>query len=304
MSLNSHLTSDFSDMINDLYSDPEEQIVYGVAEQMSGDSGYGVVLDGAENPVPVESTITLANGDRVMVMIRNHRATVIANTSTPSATVNYMKSDDGKALIIDQISDYVEDYVGSVMDDAIQSWLNKMFPVGSLIITIHKISPASIYNGKWVLIGEGLTLMSVTEDDEGGTIPGGIYASNIRTVNGVPAHTHSVSGAGTIDTSSNGSHIHKMGIYTTWKEGSILGTDTRNFGIGKNLDGFHDRIMVQASEDLTPAQKESAFYPTEVSTNHTHKVDLSNITIGSSGSGGTVDVTQKHITVYMWRRIS
>lgn len=86
MKLDSHITSEFSDMINELYSEPTEQTVYGVAKEMAGGSGFGVLLDGAENPIPVESAVTLSNDDRVQVVIQNHKATVVANMTDKSIT--------------------------------------------------------------------------------------------------------------------------------------------------------------------------------------------------------------------------
>lgn len=86
MKLDSYITSEFSDMINELYSEPTEQTVYGVAKEMAGGSGFGVLLDGAENPIPVESAVTLSNDDRVQVVIQNHKATVVANMTDKVVT--------------------------------------------------------------------------------------------------------------------------------------------------------------------------------------------------------------------------
>ena len=86
MKLDSHITSEFSDMINELYSEPTEQTVYGVAKEMTGGSGFGVLLDGAENPIPVESAVTLSDDDRVQVVIQNHKATVVANMTDKVVT--------------------------------------------------------------------------------------------------------------------------------------------------------------------------------------------------------------------------
>ncbi len=45
-----------------------------------------VKIDGADLMTPVSSTVAVENGDRVIVTIKSHSATVTGNTSSPAAS--------------------------------------------------------------------------------------------------------------------------------------------------------------------------------------------------------------------------
>lgn len=65
---------------------PEETFVYGTASVSGND--VTVQFDGADISTPVFSTVEVNSNDRVLVMIKNHQATVISNISASTATVN------------------------------------------------------------------------------------------------------------------------------------------------------------------------------------------------------------------------
>lgn len=64
-----------------------ELMAYGTVVELDGDSDTKYVqLDGSTQITPVETTADLQVGDRVMVTIKNHTATVIGNVTSPSAS--------------------------------------------------------------------------------------------------------------------------------------------------------------------------------------------------------------------------
>lgn len=65
---------------------PEETFVYGTASVSGND--VTVQFDGADISTPVYSTVEVNANDRVLVMIKNHQATIISNISSPTAVVN------------------------------------------------------------------------------------------------------------------------------------------------------------------------------------------------------------------------
>lgn len=84
MSLSSELITDFIKVTNDKTEIKKETSIYGTIVDHEGK--HYVRLDGSELLTPISSTAAVENGDRVIVMIKNHTATVTGNISSPSAS--------------------------------------------------------------------------------------------------------------------------------------------------------------------------------------------------------------------------
>lgn len=86
MDLNSILVSEFAKITNDNKETVNEgTTVYGTY-RVDGDGAY-VQIDGSDTRTPVATTSEARNGDRVTVLIKNHRAIITGNLTDPSATV-------------------------------------------------------------------------------------------------------------------------------------------------------------------------------------------------------------------------
>lgn len=84
MGISSELISEFVKVTNDTKTDKQnETTVYGTVKEYSG--SYWVQLDGSDQLTPITTTTDVKPGERVMVMIKNHTATVTGNISSPSA---------------------------------------------------------------------------------------------------------------------------------------------------------------------------------------------------------------------------
>lgn len=83
MGLSSDLISQFVKITNDASKTKSETTTYGTVSKKDG-STY-VTLDGADTPTPVVTTVNANDGDRVVVMIKNHTAYVTGNMSSPAA---------------------------------------------------------------------------------------------------------------------------------------------------------------------------------------------------------------------------
>ena len=83
MSLSSDLINDFVKATNDDEKTKSETTVYGTAVEYNGT--IYVRLDGSSLLTPIVSTVNAKPGDRIMVMIKNHTATVTGNISSPAA---------------------------------------------------------------------------------------------------------------------------------------------------------------------------------------------------------------------------
>ncbi len=100
MSLSSDLISQFVKITKDETATPKESIVYGKAIR-DGETTY-VQIDGSDVWTPVTTSATIKsedkeNGERVTVMIKDHTATILGNTSSPSASSKDV-ADQGKQI--------------------------------------------------------------------------------------------------------------------------------------------------------------------------------------------------------------
>ena len=86
MDLNSILVSEFAKITNDNKETVNEgATVYGTY-RVDGDGAY-VQIDGSDTRTPVATTSEARNGDRVTVLIKNHRAIITGNLTDPSTTI-------------------------------------------------------------------------------------------------------------------------------------------------------------------------------------------------------------------------
>ena len=89
MALSADLISQFVKMTRDETKKVSEGSVYGTVKSYNFKQGPTVQLDGSDVVTPVNSTVKLEVGERVIVSIKDHTATVIGNLTTQAA-----RSDD------------------------------------------------------------------------------------------------------------------------------------------------------------------------------------------------------------------
>ena len=101
----------------------------------------------------------------------------------------------GPSQIYDGIDSELTDWAlsarqGKVLHDAINSVWNKIYPVGSIYMSIVESDPSTLFGGTWERI-EGQFLIGCNETYPNGT-SGGV-ANTILGVANLPAHSHGVS---------------------------------------------------------------------------------------------------------------
>ena len=107
MELSRSLVKEFAQITIDDKNAKKETTVYGTVKKY-GNALY-VQLDGSDRLTPVETTSNIKDGDRVMVLIKNHTATVTGNISKPSANEDNVK---------DEVSNQITEF-GIVITDRI-----------------------------------------------------------------------------------------------------------------------------------------------------------------------------------------
>lgn len=83
MQLPNDLINKFVKSTNDNRKETKESTAYGTV--VKDDSSFYVKLDGSDQLTPISTTSELQDGDRVIVMIKNHTATITGNLTSPSA---------------------------------------------------------------------------------------------------------------------------------------------------------------------------------------------------------------------------
>lgn len=86
MGLSHDIISEFVKITNDNKEKPKEGIVYATIVQ--GSDGKYVKIDGSDLLTPADTTTDIEDGERVTVMIKDHKATVTGNVTAPSASGN------------------------------------------------------------------------------------------------------------------------------------------------------------------------------------------------------------------------
>ena len=96
MPLSENLKDQFAKMVNaDNSKENTDNTVYGTVKVYS-DGTKAVVLDGSNIATPFETVTDAEDGDRVTVTIRNHKAVVTGNLSSPAARTDAVKTNSEK----------------------------------------------------------------------------------------------------------------------------------------------------------------------------------------------------------------
>ena len=86
MGLSYDLISEFVKITNDKKENTKEETVY--ATVVSGTGGKYVRIDGSDLLTPMDTTTNIEDGERVTLMIKDHKAIVTGNVTNPSASTS------------------------------------------------------------------------------------------------------------------------------------------------------------------------------------------------------------------------
>lgn len=167
--------------------------------------------------------------------------------------------------------------------------VDKIYPVGSIYLTVDSNNPMYKFGGSWVEFGKGRVLVGVNSSDtDFNTVEktGGEKTHKLTTSE-IPSHTHTMTHthSDTFAIASAGAHSHRIGYDQDVSGGGLYASVHRSGTSG--ADGTA---------------------PTNSAGAHTHTlngaVSSYSGSTGSSGTGGTHNNLQPYITCYMWKRIS
>ena len=176
MELSKELLDGFAEITHDKKEKITDVTCYGTANLHDGEY---VQIDGANELTPASFAVSAHDGDRVMVLIKNHSATVIANITTPSMTLGILKVTDG---IIVQ---------GYLTTNSARTTYNDQSNPG-LTFSAGGIGAYGGSSGKYWYVTNG----------------GDLYASSAEIIGNITAES------GYLGTAAYGFHIDQYGIYS------------------------------------------------------------------------------------------
>ena len=128
MGLSYDLISEFVKITNDKKEGPKEGTVYATVVNSTG--GKNVKIDGSDLLTPIDTTTGIEDGERVTVMIKDHKATVTGNITSPSV---------GKGTVNSLVGAVVDENLVGINADienliAKNAYLENVFAQNSVII--------------------------------------------------------------------------------------------------------------------------------------------------------------------------
>lgn len=94
--LSDRLVKEFVRMTNDTTKKKSESFLYGTVDNINEDGTIDVIFDGADRSTPCASSVSVTEGDRVLVMLKNRQATVTSNVSNPTVNAAYLEAGEAK----------------------------------------------------------------------------------------------------------------------------------------------------------------------------------------------------------------
>nr|DAL66492.1 MAG TPA: baseplate protein [Caudoviricetes sp.] len=177
---------------------------------------------------------------------------------------------------------------------------NKIYPVGSIYISVNNANPASFFGGSWTAFATGRTIVGVdTSQGEFNSVEkAGGHKELQSHAHGLNNHVHSLNN----HTHTVPNHVHTM-----------QGAGNHYHYLGINKDAVQKGTSYNKPNNF---ESGSTSYKSNTTGNHSHTMNSSGTcttggnsgnTGGNSGNttsagGGNAGNLQPYITVYMWKR--
>lgn len=294
--------------------DTAEKFAYNIISNNQIEISSGNLINQGRHiniPINTTETVTLENGNQGssridLIVMRYSKDTA---TGIEQAKLTIIKGSDVATGINPIVPEYISGDIadGAVTDDfplyevrfdglviskveavfemlpSFQTIFEKIYPVGSIYMSMNNTSPGVLFGGTWGRISERF-LVGAT-DNQVTVAPGFTGGNGTITLNkeNLPAHTHTVPAhTHTATETSAGSHTHNIYI----REDNAKG-------------GTAERIGAATSYKKARATSSAGA--------HTHKVTVSSAAATNTGSIGDakpVNIIPPFIAVNMWQRIS
>ena len=213
---------------------------------------------------------------------------------------------DNTHTLVDVLGSIDVDAKGTIQDQIdklsaqITDMPGKIYPIGSIYLSVDETSPASLFGGTWEQLKDRFLLGAGDSYSAGAT---GGEASHTLTTAEMPSHSHSVNAVKTDNpsanhthsgtTSSAGSHSHNLTMKASG--GPIEGGSVIDIMFHK---GGADNVL----HTTAAGAHTHSFTTGGVSAWHTHNVPAHNT--NASGSDLAHNNMPPYMAVYMWKRVA
>jgi len=178
----------------------------------------------------------------------------------------------------------------------ITDFLNKVYPIGAIYMSVVNTSPATLFGGTWSAFGAGRTLVGFDsgQTEFNASEKTGGAKTHVLTESEMPSHTH-----------VQNSHNHTQNAHSHGASTDTTGAHTH--GVRYDFDGGSGTNRYTVDILNTPYGTTQ----TGSSGDHSHVVTINNATAinqastatnQNTGGGGAHNNLQPYITVYMWKR--
>ena len=239
------------------YLDKIKSAIYGKDVRQSIYDAISAINTQVENYSSAESTRVIAEKTRVS----NENSRKSAETSRKSTFSDLQE----------QAEELIEEMQAAI-DEGVT--FSKIYPVGSIYLSVNSTNPSSLFGGTWVAWGTGRVPVGIDTSDTD-------FATVEKTGGSKKLQSHNHLFTGTAVTVTGGAHSH------TLPYPAMAAPDSDSEGQSYNAKfGWYD----PQSEEITETD----------SATHSHNFTAKG-TIGSAGSGNAQNL-QPYITCYMWKR--
>ena len=265
----------FAEGATNIQSDSE----YETDTQRQNGVSPGLAIPSVHNKLYKQATIMAAALAQVLVeqgndaldsnytsLVKNLRKTFLLtlNGEKPDANGNIEKK------FVFSVNDNKPDENGNVTLDI--NVLDKIYPVGSVYVSVTETNPHATLGGKWTLLNAGKYIKAAGDSFAGGSMGGSNSVS--LGVNNIPNHTHGAIIYG------DGSHKHEM-----------TSRYRCEYGNGGFSDGFQPAV--------TYGNNSSLYNCMSLAGTHSHGISIS-----ATGAGEAFTVQPEYLALYFWRRDS
>jgi len=94
--LSDKLVKEFVRMTNDTSKKKSESFLYGTVDSIEEDGTVNVILDGSDIPTPCSASVSVAEGDRVLLMLKNRQGVITSNVTNPTVNAGYLEAGEAK----------------------------------------------------------------------------------------------------------------------------------------------------------------------------------------------------------------
>lgn len=184
--------------------------------------------------------------------------------------------------------------------------IDKLYPIGSIYITITSTNPSTTIGGTWIAYGQGRKIVGVGSNGTTNysyNTSGGSSTKKLAVTN-LPSHTHTITPSGTVtstfsgksvNTNSKGSHTHTFPF-------GYASDEAKGYGLRQTTINTWDVIIVKDGNSVKLNSSGSHTHTMTSSGTVSSTFTGSSATTSSVGSTTSFSIQNPYITVYMWKR--